>query len=76
MSEDMIPVGLRPVQNRDVILLVEATGPVEGRTTANVSMVQPAEERIVTTVSAEGANRGVEGDEPNALALFSSSIAH
>ncbi len=58
MSDDATPIGLRPVQNRDVILHVEAHGPVEGRTSAEISMVQPAEERTVTTVTEEGANRG------------------
>jgi hypothetical protein len=76
MSDDATPIGLRPVQNRDVVLHVEARGPVSGRTTAEVTMVQPAEERTVTTVSAEGAHRGEESEEPNALALFSSAIAH
>jgi hypothetical protein len=76
VGDEATPIGLRPKQNRDVVLHVEARGPVEGRTTAEVSMVQPAEERTVTTITEEGANRGEKGGAPNALALFASSIAH
>lgn len=71
-----MPVGLQAVQKRDVVLRCAAeSAPGIALARGVVEMIQPEEDRPLELLCQEGANRGVDGEHPNALALFTSSIA-
>lgn len=69
-----IPVGLRDVQSRDVIVSVEARAAGNQRKEAAVTMVAPAGDTF-TIACDEGAYLGGDGTAPSPLAYFSASLA-
>ena len=74
MSDQEPPVGLRPVQKRDLVITADARAVVNMQKEARVSVVQPPGDTF-EIASDEGAYLGGDNTAPPPLAYFSSALA-
>lgn len=74
MSDREPPVGLRPVQKRDIAIAVDARAVVNQRKEARVSVVQPPGDTFEIACD-EGEYLGGDNTAPPPLAYFSSALA-